>query len=67
MQAIIGTRAACRCAFWHWQLQGGKQRPGFLALGNRLITARHCIAHVFAVAERAVRLSKFLEPAIAVN
>jgi hypothetical protein len=24
--ANIGTRAACRCTSWHWQLQGGRQR-----------------------------------------
>lgn len=40
---------------------------GFLAPGDRVITARHCIAHVLDKMDRTVRLSKFLEPAVAAD
>jgi hypothetical protein len=40
---------------------------GFVAPGDRVITARHCIAHILDKTDRTVRLSKFLEPAVAAD
>ncbi len=40
---------------------------GFLAPGDRVITARHCIDHARVTREKTVRISKFLDPAVTVE